>query len=78
MAAGQIIAWAQRWRGGIPGAIVRMLADGKAQLTELPTDGPPVRHPPMTIAEAMKLFERLTEVPHAREQAPPTDPHRGP
>ena len=78
MAAGQIIAWAQRWRGGIPGAIVRRLDDGRAQLTELPCDGPPKKHPPTTVTEAMNLFEKLTEVPHAREQAPPTDQEREP
>ena len=72
------MAWAQRWRGGIPGAIVKGLGEGLAEFTELPCDGPPKKHPPMPVAEAMKLFEKLTEVPHSREQAPPTDPHRGP
>lgn len=76
MARGEILAWAQPWLGGIPGAIVKGLGEGLAEFTELPCDGPPKKHPPMTVSEAMKLFEELTEVP---SHAPaPTDPHRGP
>jgi len=38
MAAGEIIAWAQRWRGGIPGAVEKALSGGMVELVEPPPE----------------------------------------
>lgn len=72
---GELIAWSRPWRrGGVPGAIVRQLDAGMAELVVLPCDGPPVQHPPMPVGEALHLFADMTEV--ARDQARPESTDR--
>ena len=78
MATGELLAFARPWRRTkTPGISVRALGQGMAELIVRPLDGPPIRHEPMPVAEALRRYYEL-EASHAREQAPPTDPHREP
>ena len=71
---GELIAWSRPWRrGGVPGAIVRQLDAGMAELIEYPLDDPPRRHPPMPASEALRLFHDLTEVARAHDRPEKTD-----
>ena len=73
MAAGELLAFARPWRRTkTPGISVRDLGAGMAELVVRPLDGPPVRHEPMPVGEALRRYYEL-EASHA---STPTDPDR--
>lgn len=67
---GELIAWSRPWRrGGVPGAIVRQLDAGMAELVVLTLDGPPTKHRPMPERPAIEVFETITETGERRGTA---------
>ena len=72
MATGELLAFARPWRRTkTPGISVRDLGAGMAELVVRPLDGPPVKHDPMPVAEAMRRFYAMEA-----SYAPPHNPDR--